>query len=313
MKDRGYIRTFTEEQTELLRSMDIPPSEAEHFLYFFDRNKPGHGGRRPDGGVVVKAGGEIVENEEYLKSLAEDLVFLQRNQVDVALVHGGKHLIDEYLKDAGIPYAEKEGVRVTEKRAVCPVYKGHNPPIAKALDEIRRKISLSIEGYGGDVTELTGVTTAKMEDPELGYVGTDITDMDDSIEGSVRGGRIAVISPLALNYENPKEWLNVNADVTAAYVARELHPDRVVYMTNVSGIHKKDGKKLNVVNREDLEYLMENEDIRGGMAEKAKRFMGILGPGLRAISVLDGREKHILLKELLSIEGAAEKSTIIVY
>ena len=313
MPERGYIRTFTEEQTELLISIDISPSEAGYFLDIFDRNGSEQGERRPDGGVFVKAGGEIVENEEYLGPLAEDLVFLQQSRVDVALVHGGGNLIERYLKAAGIPSIKKGGVRVTEKRAVCPEYEGHNPPVAEALDEIRGKIALSIEGYGGDVTELTRVTTARMGDPELGYVGTDIVGMDDSIMDSVRDGRIAVISPLALNYKTPKEWLNVNADLTAAYIAGELHPDRVVYMTNVPGIHLKEGKKLNVIKREALGWLIINEDIQGGMAEKAKRFMEMLGPGSRAISVLDGRERHILLRELLTAKGAAEKSTMIVY
>jgi acetylglutamate kinase len=313
MKNGVYARTFTKKQTGFLRSIGIPPEEAAYFLYFFDRNDPEEGGRRPDGGVVVKAGGEIVEKEEYLKPLAEDIVFLQQSQVDVALVHGGGGLIDRYLKDAGIPFDKKDGVRVTEKRAVCPEYDGDNPPVAEALDEVRGKISLSIERYGGNATELTRVTAAEMGDPELGYVGTDIFAMDGSIEGSVREGRIAVISPLALNYADPKEWLNVNADLTAAHVAKKLLPDRVVYMTDVPGIHLKDGEKLNVIKRESLGWLIMNEDVQGGMTEKAKRFTETLGPDLRALSVLDGREEHILLQELLTAKGAAGKSTMIVY
>jgi acetylglutamate kinase len=245
--------------------------------------------------LVIKLGGSTLDNQ---RDVLEDIVWLRGLGAHPVLVHGGGAEINEWLERLGLPHRFKRGLRVTD---------------AATLDVVRMVLAGKVNGelvrlvgeLGGRAVGLTGLDGgllhARRVAVDLGYVGTIMGVDRGPIDALSDAGYIPVIAPLALSEDG--EVLNINADDAAADLARGLHAAKLLYLSDVPGILDAQGALLSVLTDEQVRDLILKGVIRGGMIPKAEAALRALETTGR-IHIIDGRDPHVLIRELFTHEGA---------
>jgi acetylglutamate kinase len=235
----------------------------------------------------------------HQRDALEDIVWLRGLGARPVLVHGGGPEINEWLGRLGIPSRFERGLRVTD---------------AATLDVVRMVLVGKVNGElvcligqaGGRAVGLSGLDGALLVGrqiaPELGYVGAVTAVNPGPIEALGAAGYIPVIAPLALS-EEAGDILNINADDAAADLARGLGAAKLLYLTDTPGILDRDGRLLSELTDAQVRALIADGTIHGGMIPKAEACLRALAATLR-VHIVDGREPHVLLRELLTHEGA---------
>jgi acetylglutamate kinase len=245
--------------------------------------------------LVIKLGGSALDNQ---RDALEDIVWLRGLGARPVLVHGGGPEINEWLSRLGIPTRFERGLRVTN---------------AETLDVVRMVLVGKVNGelvcllgqLGGRAVGLSGLDgpllRAQPISPELGFVGA-VTCVDPGpVDTLSAAGYIPVVAPLALGDDG--SILNVNGDDAAADLARGLHAAKLLYLSDVPGILDRQGALLSVLTDERVRALIADGTIRGGMIPKAEACLRALETTGR-VHIVDGREPHVLIRELFTHEGA---------
>ena len=245
--------------------------------------------------LVIKLGGSTLENQ---RDALEDIVWLRGLGAHPVLVHGGGAEINEWLGRLGIAPRFERGLRVTD---------------AATLDVVRMVLVGKVNGelvgllgtLGGLAVGLSGLDgqllRAEPIAPELGYVGTVTAVNPGPIEALAAAGYIPVIAPLALGQDG--DVLNVNADDAAADLARGLRAAKLLYLSNIPGILDRQGVLLSALTDAQVRTLIEDGTIAGGMIPKAEACLRALETTSR-VHIVDGRDPHVLIRELFTHEGA---------
>ena len=250
--------------------------------------------------LVIKLGGSTLDNQQ---DALEDIVWLRGLGARPVLVHGGGSEINSWLRRLGIEPHFEQGLRVTD---------------AETLDVVRMVLAGKVNGdlvrllgrLGGRAVGLSGldgqILRARQISPELGLVGT-VTDVEPGpVEVLGAAGYIPVIAPIALDAQG--DPLNVNADDAAADLARGLHAAKLLYLSDVPGILDRDARLLTELTRQEVLELLQDGTISGGMVPKARACLRALDTTER-VHIVDGREPHVLIRELLTHEGAGTMIT----
>lgn len=245
--------------------------------------------------LVIKLGGSTLDNQ---RDALEDIVWLRGLGARPLLVHGGGPEINEWLGRLGIPSRFERGLRVTD---------------AETLEVVRMALAGKVNGelvrllgeLGGRAVGLTGVDgpllRARQIAPELGFVGA-VTAVDSGpVDALSAAGFIPVIAPLALGEDG--SILNVNADDAAADLARGLGATKLLYLSDVPGILDERGELLSALTDAQVRNLIAQGTIKGGMIPKAEACLRALETTAR-VHIVDGREPHVLIRELFTHEGA---------
>ena len=245
--------------------------------------------------LVIKLGGSTLENQ---RDALEDIVWLRGLGAHPVLVHGGGAEINEWLGRLGIAPRFERGLRVTD---------------AATLDVVRMVLVGKVNGelvgllgaLGGLAVGLSGLDgqllRAEPIAPELGFVGAVTAVNSGPIEALAAAGYIPVIAPLALGPDG--EVLNVNADDAAADLARGLRAAKLLYLSNIPGILDRQGTLLSVLTDAQVRALIDDGTIAGGMIPKAEACLRALETTSR-VHIVDGRDPHVLIRELFTHEGA---------
>ena len=252
--------------------------------------------------IVIKYGGNAMINEELKQQVMEDLVLLHLTGVKVVLVHGGGPEITEMLKRVGKEAVFVDGLRVTDRETVDIVQMVLAGKINKSLVNL-------IETKGGKAVGLSGVDghmiRCKVKDARLGYVG-EITGVDiQPVADLLEKDYIPIISTIGCDEEG--NTYNINADTAAAHIAGALKAERLITMTDITGImmNPKDPESLiPCIDLQDARELFEKGVISGGMIPKVECCIDAIRHGVRKVTILDGRVPHAILMELLTDEGA---------
>ena len=239
--------------------------------------------------LVVKLGGSTLENE---RMVLQDLIRLQNLGIHLVLVHGGGPAINSWLQTAHIPVRFERGLRVTDAQTlevVCMVLRG----------QINEHLVLMAEQMGGKAVGLSGtdgkMVQAHIADKRLGLVG-EVDTIDPSLlHGLIEEGYIPIIAPLGLGPEG--NCLNINADMVAAHLAKALHAERLVFLSNVPGICRADGTLISELNEAEAHQLIEEGIIGGGMIPKVLSCLDALTV-VNSVHIVDGSQPHILLHEI---------------
>ena len=245
--------------------------------------------------LVIKLGGSTLDNQ---RDALEDIVWLRGLGAHPVLVHGGGPEINDWLDRVGLPRRFERGLRVTD---------------AATLDVVRMVLGGKINGdlvralvhLGGKAVGISGVDgrllRARQIAPELGYVGA-VTAVDAGVITALsRSGFIPVVAPIALGEGDT--ILNVNADDAAADLARGLSAAKLLYLSDVPGILDGQGKLLSELSDQQVRALIAEGVISGGMIPKAEAALRALEATER-VHIVDGREPHVLIRELFTLEGA---------
>lgn len=256
--------------------------------------------QRYDGAIVViKLGGHAMGSDAAMESFARDIVLMQQVGVNPVVVHGGGPMINAMLKRLDIRSDFIGGKRVTDKDTVEVV-----EMVLSGL--VNKRIVQAINAQGGKAVGLSGkdanLMVCDQTDPALGFVGTP-AEMDPTLLHNLfASDMIPVIAPLGAGRAG--ETFNVNGDTAAGAIAATLKADRLLLLTDVSGVKNANGDVLTELKAEQIRELTRNGTIAGGMIPKTETALAAIDGGVRAVVILDGRAPNACLLELYTEHGA---------
>lgn len=251
--------------------------------------------------IVVKYGGNAMNDEEVTTTILQDLAALKIVGVNPILVHGGGPEINKLLARLGIEAQFKNGLRVTDKQTM---------EVAQMIlcGKINKNIVGELNSMGVKAIGLCGkdsqLIKAERLDPELGYVGK-ITEINAKLlEILARDEFIPVIASIATDDDGNS--YNVNADTAAAAIGAAMHAEKLMFLTDTDGIMADKDDAATIIPHitvSGLRELMDNGAISGGMVPKAKSCIDAIERGINNVLVLNGTLPHSILLELFTDSG----------
>jgi len=234
-----------------------------------------------------------------MEMFARDVVLMQMVGVKPVIVHGGGPMINAMLEKLDIQSEFVNGKRVTDAATVEVV-----EMVLSGV--VNKKIVQAINRQGGKAVGLSGkdanLVTCDQTNPDLGFVGTP-NDVDPTILRDLLGNdTIPVIAPLGAGREG--ETFNINGDTMAGAIAGALKADRLLLLTDVSGVKNKDGELVTQLTAGQIRDMTDEGTIAGGMIPKTETALHALEQGVRAVVILDGRAPNACLLELYTEHGA---------
>jgi acetylglutamate kinase len=255
--------------------------------------------------LVIKYGGNAMTDPELQADFAEDVVLLKLVGMNPIVVHGGGPQIDEALTRLGKKGTFIQGMRVTDEETMEVVE-------WVLAGEVQQDIVGLINAAGGKAVGLTGrdgglirarqMKLADKDDPakqhDIGQVG-EITAIDPSVVKALQDDQfIPVISPIGFGERN--ESYNINADLVAAKLATVLQAEELVMLTNIKGVLDKAGELIVQLTPREIDELVADGTISGGMLPKLAGAIDAAKSGVNAVHVVDGRVPHAMLLEILT-------------
>ncbi len=258
--------------------------------------------------VLIKFGGSAMDDPALVKDLMRDIAVLEAMGLNPVVVHGGGKAISKAMAESGLEARFVNGLRVTTKEAIGIVERTLSGTINPGLVEMLR--DAGGKGVGIPGTEVFVGEKIREKDTEgnpvdIGEVGRVIGTLLPRIEEALNLEITPVISPLAkeLGTHSP---LNINADLAAAALARELRPVKLIYISDVPGILRDPSDPASLIqsiNRKQALQLIDEGVVSGGMIPKVKSAVDALNAGVRKVHFIDGRLPHTLLLEIFTTEG----------
>lgn len=262
--------------------------------------------------VVIKFGGHAMGDAALSQSFARDIVLLKQSGIHPIIVHGGGPQIAAMLDRLNIKSRFADGLRVTDAstiEVVEMVLAGViNKDIVTAINQAGGT-ALGLCGKDGDLLVATK-TKRKMRDPDsniekivnLGFVGTPSKVNAELLQTLVNANIIPVIAPVATSRTG--QTLNVNADTAAGAIAASVNAERLLLLTDVSGVLDKDGQLIERLSLKNAQALIKKGVAKGGMIPKLETSMEAIRGGVGAVAILDGRVPNAVLMELFTELGA---------
>jgi acetylglutamate kinase len=249
--------------------------------------------------IVIKLGGHAMGSDEGMESFARDVVLMRQVGINPVIVHGGGPMINALLDKLEIKSEFVNGKRVTDDKTMEVVE-------MVLSGAVNKRIVQAINRQGGRAVGLSGkdanLITCTQTNPDLGLVGTPSDVKPDVIRTLFENGLIPVIAPLGAG-ENG-ETFNINGDTAAGAIAAALKADRLLLLTDVSGVKNGAGEVLTELSATQIRDMTADGTIAGGMIPKTETALDALEGGVRAVVILDGRAPNACLLELFTEHGA---------
>ena len=262
--------------------------------------------------VVIKYGGNAMIDEQLKHHFAQDIVMMKLVGINPIVVHGGGPQIGDLLKRLGKTSEFVDGMRVTDSETMDVV-----EMVLGGL--VNKEIVNLINQHGGKAVGLTGKdgnfiharkinmtkAGANIDDaPEiidLGHVG-EVSSIDPAVvEMLGNSDFIPVIAPIGVGKDGHS--YNINADLVAGKVAEVLKAEKLILLTNIPGILDKAGNLLTGLSLNDIDALIADGTISGGMIPKTRCATDALCGGVTSVHIIDGRVPHAVLLELFTDQG----------
>jgi acetylglutamate kinase len=261
--------------------------------------------------IVVKYGGNAMIDEELKNSFARDIVLMKLVGMHPIVVHGGGPQIGSMLEKLGIKSDFVDGMRVTDSATmdVVEMVLGGlvNKEIVSLLNRNGGK-AIGITGKDGDFIRARKLKvtrkTPEMEVPEIidiGQVGEVAGMNPDIIEMLKSSDFIPVIAPIGAD-ENGQSY-NINADIVAGKVAQMVMAEKLILLTNIAGVQDANGKVLTGLTTSQVNQLIADGTIHGGMLPKIHCALDAVNSGVTSAQIIDGRVPHAVLLEVFTDEG----------
>ena len=248
--------------------------------------------------IVIKCGGSVLVDQNLFNNFINDISILNKLGFIPIIIHGGGKRISNKLNEAEIKSDFINGLRVTDKKSINiveEVLSNFNKEITEALKK-NKCDSLSI------TNKQNNILTVYQENKELGFVGAPTEVNLSIIEQIVEEKKVPVIAPLGLDADN--QVFNINADTAAGAIAKKLNARRLIIMSDVEGVLDINKKLISEINTSEINELIRNETISGGMIPKIKNCLDVASNGVKGVCIIDGRLNHSILFELLSDKGS---------
>ena len=261
--------------------------------------------------VVVKMGGSAMVDSELKDSFARDVVLMKLVGLNPIVVHGGGPQIGELLDRLGISTEFVDGMRVTDSATMDVV-----EMVLGA--SVNKQIVSTIHRNGGKAIGITGkdgqfIRARKMEvaqdNPglqaaeiiDIGHVG-DVDAIDTDVLDTITASNfIPVIAPIGVGEDGAS--YNINADLVAGKLAEVLQAEKLMLLTDVEGLLDDAGKVMTGLTRSQVDELIADGTIQGGMLPKIRCALDAVNNGVNSVHIIDGRVPHAVLLEVFTDEG----------
>ncbi len=265
--------------------------------------------------ILIKMGGSAMENPELVANVMRDITFMEVAGINPVVVHGGGKAISSAMQAAGLEAKFINGFRVTTDEAIEIV--SHvlsseiNPGLVRMIRDMGGK-AIGIPGTDIFFGEKIRSFDADGKPADLGRVGEVVGCQLNHMDTAHKAGIVPVISPLATELASGKP-LNINADLAAAALAKELRVSKLVYLSDVPGLLEDPTdpqsliKSINVARANEL---IADGTISGGMIPKIQSAIDALRAGVRKVHFVDGRLPHALLLEIFTDGGIGTEVTL---
>jgi acetylglutamate kinase len=257
--------------------------------------------------LIIRFGGGAMVDPVLREGFARDVALLRLVGMNPIIVHGGGWRIDELLRTMGIPIREHRGMRLVDEATMNV--------IEMVLGEINQDLVGLINRFGAKAVGLSGQDgrfiharrmalpseTDGSEAPDLGLVG-DVESIDpDVVHLLVSRGFIPVIMPIGVGVDGTA--YQINSDIVAGRLARTLHAEKLILMTNVPGVVDRDGRLAFVLTASDAELLLRDGAVQPDMRPRLTAALAAVREGVRSVHIIDGGVPSALLLEVLTNSG----------
>lgn len=257
--------------------------------------------------MVIKFGGNAMTDPQLHEHFARDVVLMKLVGMNPIVVHGGGPQIGKLLDRLGIESTFIDGMRVTDEETADVVEMVLGAAVNKEIvDSIQRNggRAVGITGKDGGLIHAKSLTRQQGDGEavnDFGLVG-DVESIDtDILSKLATSGYIPVIAPVAGGEDG--HTYNINADLVAGKLAEVLSAEKLILLTNVSGLLDKSGDTLTGLSAAKVEALIADKTISGGMLPKIECALSAVKNGVNSAHIIDGRVAHATLLEIFSDEG----------
>ena len=272
--------------------------------------------------IVIKFGGNAMVDDKLKAGFARDVVMMKLVGINPVIVHGGGPQIGNLLTELGIQSHFLDGMRVTDGKTMDVVEMvlggAVNKEIVHLINQAGGK-AVGVTGKDGQLIKaqklkLSG-NTSKKKSPELqvpeiidiGQVGEVVSINTDVIDMLTSSNFIPVIAPIGVDDQGRS--YNINADLVAGKIAEVLKAEKLMLLTNVSGLQDKSGKVLTGLSTLQVDNLITDGTVFGGMLPKIKCALNAVKSGTISAHIIDGRVNHAALLEIFTDQGVGTKIT----
>jgi acetylglutamate kinase len=253
--------------------------------------------------LVVRFGGKAMTDPVLKAGFARDIALLRLVGMKPIVVHGGGWRIDELMQQMGMEARRRDGVRVTDERALTVV--------EMALSELNQELAGLINRHGGRAVGLDGQdgrfiharqrSIEGISAEEIGFVG-DVESIDTGlIELLLSREFVPVIMPIGVGADGTA--YHINSDLLAGRLARALRAEKLILMTNIAGVHGRDGSIVYIITATEAEALLRDGIVQGGMVPRVRAALDAVREGVRSVHIIDGGVASALLLEVLTASG----------
>ncbi len=266
--------------------------------------------------IVIKYGGNAMVDEALKNGFARDIVLMKLVGINPVVVHGGGPQIGKLLQRLGKQSEFVDGMRVTDSETMDVVEMVLGGLVNKEIVNLINQqggCAVGLTGKDGGMIRATQLTItramSKLEVPELnvpeiidmGHVG-EVASIDASlINMLVSGNFIPVVAPIGVGTDGRS--YNINADLVAGKLAEMLQAEKLMLLTNIPGVLDKQGNVLTNLDPHQVDALIADGTLYGGMLPKIRCALEAVQGGVKAAHIIDGRVEHAVLLELFTDEG----------
>lgn len=261
--------------------------------------------------LVIKFGGNAMVDEHLKRSFARDIVLMKLVGIHPVVVHGGGPQIGTLLKELGIQSNFVNGMRVTDTKTMDVVEMVLGATINKEIVSLINSAggkAIGLTGKDGHLIKARKMTvshkTPEMEAPEIidiGHVGEVAKINTDVIDMLTASDFIPVIAPIGVGDDGAS--YNINADLVAGKIASVLQAEKLLLLTNITGLMNKNGEVLTGIDSKQVDALIADGTIHGGMLPKIRCALDAVNSNVNSVHIIDGRVNHSVLLEIFTDEG----------
>jgi len=248
--------------------------------------------------IVIKCGGSVLLDKNLFNQFIEDVSIVNKLGLSSIVIHGGGKNIKKKLDEQNIDSKFINGLRVTDEKTIKIV--------EEALLDLNFEILKNINDNQANAQSVThkdgNIIKIIPEKKELGLVGIPKEIDKDFLLNIIKEKKVPVIIPMGVG--NDKKIYNINADVAAGAIAKELNSRRLLLMTDVEGVLDKNKELILEINSEVAKKMLKEETISGGMIPKINTCIDAVENGVTGVVIVDGRKPHSILFELFSDKGS---------
>ena len=257
--------------------------------------------------IVIKYGGNAMIDEDLKNSFARDVALMRLVGMNPVVVHGGGPQIGAKLKDLQIESTFIQGMRVTSPAVMEVVEMVLGGLVNQQIVSLLNRHGGQAVGLSGKDSNLIVARPLTMTNPDtgvpvdLGQVG-EVAAIHRDIFDIIQDSRmIPVVSPIGIGTDH--QSYNINADLAAGKLAESLNAEKFILLTDIEGIQDKSGQLLPRLNATQVNDLITDRTISGGMLPKIQCALDAVHAGVGSCQIIDGRVPHAVLLELLTDEG----------